>query len=138
MTPQLRQTIQELSYQEWHEWTVEPDGFVREWAEVAFVPMRRSERRDSHPFRYLAIRLRPPQGRFFSDGTDVKLFAVVTNDWQTPGRELLPALAVQGTGSGAEPARWNTPTACSRMRWQQECTPAPSSAPTRPGCGFRR
>jgi hypothetical protein len=89
MTPQLRQAIQGLSYQEWHEWAVEPDGFVREWAEVAFVPERKYERRDSRPFRYLAIRLRPPQGRFFSDGTDVKLFAVVTNDWQTPGRELL-------------------------------------------------
>ena len=68
---------------------MEPDGFVREWAEVAFVPDRRYERRDSYPFRFVAIRVRSPQGRFFSDGTDVKLFAVVTNDWQTPGRELL-------------------------------------------------
>lgn len=89
MTPQLRQAVQELGYAEWHDWTVEPDGFVREWAEVAFVPDRKTERRNSQPFRYLAIRLRPPQGRFFSDGTDVKLFAVVTNDWQTPGRDLL-------------------------------------------------
>lgn len=89
MSPQLRQAILELRYQDWHQWTVESDGFVREWAEVAFVPERKYERRDSQPFRYLAIRVRPPQGRFFSDGTDVKLFAVVTNDWQTPGRELL-------------------------------------------------
>lgn len=89
MTPQLREAIQELGYQDWHNWVVESDGFVREWAEVAFVPERKCERRDSQPFRYLAIRLRPPQGRFFSDGTDVKLFAVVTNDWQTPARELL-------------------------------------------------
>jgi len=89
MSPQLRQAIQQLSYQEWHLWAVESDGFVREWAEVPFVPERRYEQRDSKPFRFLAIRIRPPQGRFFSDGTDVRLFAVVTNDWQTPGRKLL-------------------------------------------------
>jgi hypothetical protein len=70
-------------------WAEEPGGFVREWSEVTFVPERRPERRDSKPFRYLAIRIRPPQGCLFSDGVDMKLFAVVTNDWDTPGQELL-------------------------------------------------
>ena len=41
------------------------------------------------PYRYLAIRIRSPQGVLFSDGTGVKLFAVVTNDWEMGGRELL-------------------------------------------------
>jgi hypothetical protein len=89
MTPQLRQAVCDLTPTEWHLWAEEPGGFVREWSEVTFVPERRPERRDSKPFRYLAIRIRPPQGRLFSDGVDMKLFAVVTNDWDTPGQELL-------------------------------------------------
>ena len=41
------------------------------------------------PYRYLAIRIRSPQGVLFNDGTKVKCFAVVTNDWEMGGRELL-------------------------------------------------
>lgn len=89
MTPQLRQAIGELTPTDWHLWAEERDGCVREWAEVTFVPGRKTERRDSRPFRYLAIRIRPPQGCLFSDGVDMKLFAVVTNDWTTPGQTLL-------------------------------------------------
>ena len=50
---------------------------------------RRTEKRDLKPDRYLAIRIRPPQGVLFSDGTGAKLFAVVTNEWEIGGRELL-------------------------------------------------
>ena len=38
MTQQLRQEIARLSPADWQIWEVEPGGFVREWAEVAFVP----------------------------------------------------------------------------------------------------
>ena len=62
---------------------------MREWAEVAYAPSRRIEKRGLEPYRYLAIRIRSPQGVLFSDGTGVKLFAVVTNDWEMGGRELL-------------------------------------------------
>jgi len=89
MTMQLRQAVENLKIEDWCEWQVEPDGFVREWAEVDFVPGRKAERRDGQPYRYLAIRVRSPQGRLFSDGVGVKIFAVVTNDWETPGRQLL-------------------------------------------------
>jgi hypothetical protein len=89
MTPQLRQAVGELPPDDWHLWAEEPGGFVREWAEVPFVPSRKAERRDSRPFRFLAIRIRPPQGCLFSDGVAMKLFAVVTNDWDTPGQALL-------------------------------------------------
>src|SRR3989304_4761691 len=64
-------------------------GFVGEWAEVPYVPSRAQERRDSQPYRYLALRIRPPQGLLFGDGSRVKHFAVVTNDWETEGRALL-------------------------------------------------
>jgi hypothetical protein len=89
MSRQLRQAIGEVRLEEWHDWQTEKDGVVREWAEVAYVPSRNVEKRDLEPYRYLAIRIRSPQGVLFSDGSDVKLFAVVTNDWQTGGRELL-------------------------------------------------
>jgi len=68
---------------------VEQGGFAREWAEVAYTPSRRVEKRHLEPYRHLAIRIRSPRGLLFSDGTGVKLFAVVTNDWEMGGRELL-------------------------------------------------
>ena len=98
LSQQLRKAIVALRLEEWHDWQTDKenkegkegkDEVVREWAEVAYVPDRRVEKRGLEPYRYLAIRLRSPQGVFFSDGTDVKLFAVVTNDWETPGQELL-------------------------------------------------
>ncbi len=89
LSQQLRQAIGEVRLEEWRDWQTEKDGVVREWAEVAYVPSRSVEKKDLEPYRYLAIRLRSPQGVLFSDGTDVKLFAVVTNDWQMGGRELL-------------------------------------------------
>lgn len=89
MSQQLRAEINQLSPQEWGEWEVEKEGFVREWAEVPYVPSRRGEKRDTKPYRYLAIRIRSPQGVLFSDGNQVKTFAVVTNDWETEGRTLL-------------------------------------------------
>jgi hypothetical protein len=73
-------------------WTVcgqEATGVVREWAEVAYVPSRKTEKKDAPIYRYLAIRVRTPQGVLFGDGDSVKHFAVVTNDWQTDGLALL-------------------------------------------------
>jgi hypothetical protein len=89
MSPQLRAEVVALSNDAWTELSVEPDGFVREWAEVAYVPTRASERKDSEPYRYVAIRVRPPQGILFGDGERVRHFAVVTNDWDTPGGALI-------------------------------------------------
>ena len=89
MSPQLRQEIDTLKPDDWHAWAVEEKGFVREWAEVAYVPGLKAEKRDLAPNRYLAIRIRSPQGVLFSDGNGTKIFAVVTNDWEMGGRELL-------------------------------------------------
>ena len=89
MTPQLRAEIVALPPGAWQLWAEEPGGFVREWAEVPYVPSRVRERRDSQPYRYLAIRIRPPQGILFGDGSQVKHYAVVTNDWETEGQALL-------------------------------------------------
>lgn len=89
MTRQLRTEIGHLPPQDWQLWEVEKGGFVREWAEVPYVPSRAGEKKDTKPYRYLAIRIRSPQGVLFSDGNKVKTFAVVTNDWDTEGRSLL-------------------------------------------------
>ena len=89
MSQPLRAEVVALPTEAWTELAVEPDGFVREWAEVAYVPTRTHERKDSQPYRYVAIRVRPPQGILFGDGERVRHFAVVTNDWDTPGGELI-------------------------------------------------
>ena len=89
MSQSLRREIEALAPQEWHFWRQEKGGVVREWAEVPFVPSRPSERLDIQPYRYVAIRVRTAQGVLFGDGSTVKHFAVVTNDWQTEGQALL-------------------------------------------------
>ncbi len=89
MSPALRQEVLALPHDAWQPWGQEAHRVVREWAEVPYVPSRPYEAKESQPYRYLAIRVRQPQGSFFSDGSAAKHFAVVTNDWTTPGRELL-------------------------------------------------
>jgi len=72
MSQQLRAEISGLPPEAWQLWAEEPSGFVREWAEVPYVPSRAAEKRDTQPYRYLAIRVRPPQGVLFGDGASVK------------------------------------------------------------------
>jgi len=38
-----------------------------EWAEVPYVPARRNEKKDSRPYRYVAIRVKRQQGELFED-----------------------------------------------------------------------
>jgi len=89
MSPALREAAQALPHEAWQPWAQEAAGVVREWAELPYVPDRPYEAKALQPYRYVAIRVRPPQGRLFDDGNAVRHFAVVTNDWATPGRELL-------------------------------------------------
>jgi hypothetical protein len=89
MSPQLRQEIMSLGPGEWHFWDKDQRDYVREWAEVPYVPSRPSEKKDTQPYRYVGLRVRPPQGVLFSDGNEVKVFAVVSNDWDLDGVELL-------------------------------------------------
>jgi hypothetical protein len=89
LSKQLRAEIVALPFEAWRPWAADAKGFVREWAEVPYVPSRASEQKDTEPYRYLAIRVRSPQGVLFGDGSTVKHFSVVTNDWDTDGRALL-------------------------------------------------
>jgi len=89
MSQGLRQEIEALPPDAWKAWKTEKRGMLREWAEVPYVPTHRYERRDSQPYRYLAIRVRRQQGELFEDGAKVRHFAVVTNIWDMGGQELL-------------------------------------------------
>jgi len=89
MSQQLRQEIERLPNEAWKIWKTEKGGVLREWAEVAYVPSLVNERKDSIPYRYVAIRVRRQQGELFEDGTSVRHFAVVTNLWDMEGQALL-------------------------------------------------
>ena len=89
MSPALRQAIEALPPEAWQLWKTEKGGMIREWAEVAYVPTLDYEKKDSRPYRYLAIRVRPQQGDLFDGGAAVRHFAVVTNIWHMDGQKLL-------------------------------------------------
>jgi len=89
MSKALLREIIALPPEAWSVYAQEERGVLREWAEVAYVPSRQTEKQDAPVYRYLAIRIRTPQGVLFGDGDSVKHFAVVTNDWETAGHQLL-------------------------------------------------
>ena len=89
MTKQLKQEIERLPDTAWRFWKTDRTGVIRELAEVPYVPYREYEKKDSRPYRYVAIRVRRQQGELFEDGTSVRHYAVVTNLWEIAGQALL-------------------------------------------------
>jgi hypothetical protein len=89
MSIQLRQAIEALPTEAWQIWYMEKGGMIREWAEVPFTPSRKNEKKDTPPYRYLAVRIHHRQGELFEDGATVRHFCVVTNIWDMEGQKLL-------------------------------------------------
>jgi len=89
MSVQLRQAIETLPTDAWRIWYTEKEGMIREWAEVPFTPSRKNEKKETPPYRYLAVRIRHQQGELFEGGTTVRHFCVVTNLWDMGGQKLL-------------------------------------------------
>ena len=89
LSPQLRAAILALAEEAWHFWKSEAKGVVREWAEVPYVPSRKQEKKNAPVYRYLAIRVRRPQGELWPEGSGVRHFAVVTNRWAMNGQAVL-------------------------------------------------
>jgi len=89
MSQGLKQEIETLPQEAWKIWKEEKRGMIREWAEVPYIPSRHYEKKDSQPYRYLAVRVRQQQGELFEDGARLRHFAIVTNIWDRDGKELL-------------------------------------------------
>lgn len=82
----LKACIRALPEDAWQADTHQEKKLIREWAEVAYVPTDRAHsKKEPPPPRYLAIRVRSPQGELFEDGSSVRYFAVVTNRLLTDG-----------------------------------------------------
>lgn len=91
MSPALAAAIQALPETAWQPYAAPgeiPDD-LRDWADVPFVPSEASEQRDTEPLRYVAVRVRPRQGDLCADGSTVKHFAVLANQWEWDGARLL-------------------------------------------------
>ena len=78
MSVELQKAITEVPDDQWQTLKEESDA-TRSCAEVAFVPGERSEKKDSQPLRYIAIRIEKKQGHLYDDGSRIRHFAVVTN-----------------------------------------------------------
>lgn len=63
----------------WTTFGTDTDGTLRQWAELTYVPGRKTEHKQTLPRRYIGLRFLKPQGELFDDGHDRKHFAVVTN-----------------------------------------------------------
>lgn len=82
LSEDLHKAVKGIEGSAWKTFGKDPDGTLRQWAEVAFVPGEKGEKKDSKPLRYVGLRLLKPQGSLFNDGTDRHHYAVVTNlDW---------------------------------------------------------
>ena len=65
MSEQLRAVIKQVPEAEWATFDSDADGTLRQWAEVVYVPTKRSEHKHSQPLRYIALRLLKAQGVLF-------------------------------------------------------------------------
>jgi hypothetical protein len=89
MSPALGEAIRKVKEAHWKTFDTEPDGTLRQWAEVDFVPGEDYESKESQPLRYVGLRLLKPQGVLFADGSDRHHHAVLTNQQEMEGGRLL-------------------------------------------------
>jgi hypothetical protein len=85
MSEALQKAIGAVAENQWQILKDEGDA-IRSCAEVAFVPGEHSEKKDSQPLRYIAIRIEKKQEHLYEDGSHIRHFAVVTNieEWSAP------------------------------------------------------
>ena len=85
----LHTAIQAVPEAAWEAYGEPHPTETRECAEVAFVPGEKVEKKDAQPLRYVAIRIRKPQGELFEDGSRVRHFAVLSNLWEWKAPRLI-------------------------------------------------
>src|SRR5271169_4558356 len=69
MSEALHAAIQAVPEAEWQPYGDSLAEEIRECADVPFVPREKSEKKDTRPLRYVAIRIRKKQGELFEDGS---------------------------------------------------------------------
>ena len=89
MSEELGKALKALPEAQWTTFGKDPDGTLRQWAEVDFVPGEKVEKKDIEPLRYVGLRLLKAQGELFADGNDRHYHAIITNRWDQDGGELL-------------------------------------------------
>ena len=89
MSEPLHTAIQAIPEKDWKMYGEAHPSEIRECAEVPFVPGEKSEKKDSQPLRYVAIRIRKKQGQLFEDGSAVRHFAVLSNRWKLEAGRLI-------------------------------------------------
>jgi Transposase DDE domain group 1 len=89
MTEALHQAILRVREEDWQAYGSPHASEIRECAEVDFVPGEKTERKDSLPLRYVAIRLRLRQEELFQDGSKERHFAIVSNIGEWSAERLI-------------------------------------------------
>lgn len=89
MTPNLKKHIARLPDHQWKEYREESQTVV-ECADVLnYWPEDEGRPEEAGPLRYIAIRVRKRQKELFADGSEVKYFAVASNQWDWDTARLL-------------------------------------------------
>jgi hypothetical protein len=89
MSETLHRAITAVPEPEWRRYGEVHPTEVRECADVPFGPSEKSEKKDTQPLRYVAIRIRKKQGELFEDGSRVRHFAVLSNRWELKAARLI-------------------------------------------------
>ncbi len=89
MSDALHAAMEAVPESEWAPYGEPHPTEIRECADVPFVPSERSEKKDTQPLRYVAIRIRKKQGELFEDGSRVRHFAVLSNRWELKAARLI-------------------------------------------------
>lgn len=90
MTEVLRSAVVALPEEAWQAYAgSDRSQEIRHCAEVEFVSQQEAMSPVLKPLRYVAIRVQPPQGELFKDGSRVKHFAVLTNIWDWKASKLI-------------------------------------------------
>ena len=130
MSEPLHAAIRVVPESAWQPYGAPHPAEIRECADVPFVPGEKTEKKDLQPLRYVAIRIRHPQGELFEDGSAVRHFAVLSNRW-----ELKPARLIEWHREKAGTIELVHDVIKNDLGG--ECCPRNISEPTPRGCAWR-
>jgi hypothetical protein len=89
MTRTLKEHIQRIDPALWKPYREDSQGEAECVDVLNYWPEEEERPEGAGPLRYVAIRVRPRQGSLLADGSEVKYFAVATNEWDWAAKKLL-------------------------------------------------